>query len=65
MRKNIKARLKKDIPILQSCSNASLGQVIVDDIYLKFFTETLTAAGEERGNQLLSQLKINKELDQM
>ena len=49
LKKNIREKYRKDIPLVKSCKNASLAQVMADDIFYKFISETLNAAGEGRG----------------
>ena len=59
MKKNIKEKYKKDIPLVKSCKNASVAHVMVNDIFYKFIAETLDAAGEGRGKDIFNRIKIS------
>ena len=50
------------MPEIHSCSSATLAQIVADDFYLKFITETLEALGDERSKKVLSRLQISQSI---
>ena len=47
------------MPLLQDLRNESIAQIMTDEFYFKFISETLEAMGEERSKPILSKLYIS------
>ena len=65
LKKNIKTKYKKDLPLLEDSKNESVAEVLTNDIYLKFIEETLNAAGEERSKDILNRIQISQGIKQL
>ena len=62
LKHSFKDKYKRKLPEIESCTSTTIAQIMTDEFYLRFITETLEAAGETRGNKILSKLKVTHDL---